>query len=31
MTSSADFLRTLKEFVYVDEAGKDVGANVRQK
>jgi epsin len=23
--------RTLKEFVYVDEAGKDVGANVRQK
>jgi epsin len=27
----ADFLRTLKEFVYVDEAGKDVGTNVRQK
>jgi epsin len=23
--------RTLKEFVYVDETGKDVGANVRQK
>ncbi len=23
--------RTLKEFVYVDEDGKDVGANVRQK
>ncbi|ORX38485.1 hypothetical protein BD324DRAFT_577472 [Kockovaella imperatae] len=24
-------VKTLKEFVYVDEAGKDVGANVRQK
>jgi len=24
-------LRTLKEFVYVDEGGKDTGANVRQK
>lgn len=24
-------VRTLKEFVYVDEGGKDVGANVRQK
>lgn len=23
--------RTLKEFVYVDDDGKDVGANVRQK
>lgn len=23
--------RTLKEFVYVDDAGSDVGANVRQK
>jgi len=23
--------RTLKEFVYVDDTGKDVGANVRQK
>ncbi len=26
-----DSRRTLKEFVYVDETGKDVGANVRQK
>lgn len=24
-------IRTLKEFVYVDDDGKDVGANVRQK
>ncbi|WVO13472.1 hypothetical protein L204_101089 [Cryptococcus depauperatus] len=24
-------IKTLKEFVYVDETGKDVGANVRQK
>lgn len=24
-------IRTLKEFVYVSEDGKDVGANVRQK
>ncbi|ORY35534.1 hypothetical protein BCR39DRAFT_510486 [Naematelia encephala] len=24
-------VKTLKEFVYVDESGKDVGANVRQK
>ena len=24
-------VRTLKEFVYTDESGKDVGANVRQK
>ena len=28
---STELCRTLKEFVYVDETGKDVGANVRQK
>lgn len=28
---NAYVIKTLKEFVYVDEGGKDVGANVRQK